>query len=136
MGPLAGTTVMEIAALGPAPVCGMILADFGAEVILVERESVNPNVLKVTTEPSSSMFYKRGKKSIVVDLKQAQGVDAVLGLCESADVLIEGFRPGVMERLGLGPDDCLARNERLAASDRYARKTLSSKNASSVVRPA
>lgn len=119
MGPLAGTTVIEIAALGPAPICGMILADFGAEVILVERESVNPNALKVTADHSRSMFYKRGKKSIVLDLKQAQGVDAILRLCESADVLIEGFRPGAMERLGLGPDVCLARNKRLV----YGRQT-------------
>ena len=119
MGPLAGTKVVEIAALGPAPICGMVLADFGAEVILVERESANPNALQATTEHSSSMFYKRGKKSIVLDLKQAQGVDAILHLCESADVLLEGFRPGVMERLGLGPDVCLERNERLV----YARQT-------------
>jgi len=119
MGPLAGMTVVEIAALGPAPICGMILADFGAEVILIERASVNPNALQATSKHSSSMFYKRGKKSIVLDLKQAQGVDAVLHLCQSADVLIEGFRPGVMERLGLGPDVCLGRNERLV----YARQT-------------
>jgi alpha-methylacyl-CoA racemase len=109
MGPLAGTTVVEIAALGPAPVCGMILADFGADVILVERESENPNAINATNEHANSMFYKRGKKSIVLDLKQPQGVDSILHLCDSADVLIEGFRPGVMERLGLGPDVCLAR---------------------------
>ena len=119
MGPLAGTTVIEVAALGPAPACGMILADFGAEVILTERASVNPNALKVTADHSRSMFYKRGKKSVVLDLKQPQGVDAILHLCESADVLIEGFRPGVMERLGLGPDVCLAKNKRLV----YGRQT-------------
>ena len=119
MRPLEGMTVVEIAALGPVPICGMIFADFGAEVILVERQSMNPNALKATIEHSSSTFYKRGKKSIVLDLKQSQGVDAILRLCESADVLIEGFRPGVMERLGLGPDVCLARNKRLV----YGRQT-------------
>ena len=88
MGPLAGTTVVEIAALGPVPICGMMLADFGADVILVERQSENPNAIKAASEHSSSMFYKRGKKSVVLDLKQPQGVDAILQLCERADVLI------------------------------------------------
>ena len=105
---------MEIAGLGPAPHCGMMLADLGAEVILVERISVNPNASKAEARASvDSAFYKRGKKSIALDLKKPESIEAVLRLIEKSDVLIEGFRPGVMERLGLGPDVCHPHNPRL-----------------------
>jgi len=114
MGPLEGIKIVEIEALGPAPVCGMILADLGAEVTLVERRSGNSNAAGPHhADSQQSMFYKRGKKRIALDLKIPDSIEAVLSLVEQADVLIEGFRPGVMERLGLGPDVCLARNERL-----------------------
>ena len=105
---------MEIAGLGPAPHCGMMLADLGAEVILVERMSVNPNASKAEARASvDSAFYKRGKKSIALDLKKPESIEVVLRLIEKSDVLIEGFRPGVMERLGLGPDVCHTHNPRL-----------------------
>jgi crotonobetainyl-CoA:carnitine CoA-transferase CaiB-like acyl-CoA transferase len=97
---------------------GMMLVDLGAEVILVERASDNPNSAGVGKN-SASEFYKRGKKSISLDLKQQQSIDTVLQLVEQSDALIEGFRPGVMERLGLGPELCLARNPRLV----YGRMT-------------
>jgi crotonobetainyl-CoA:carnitine CoA-transferase CaiB-like acyl-CoA transferase len=96
----------------------MMLVDLGAEVILVERASDNPNSAGVGKN-SASEFYKRGKKSISLDLKQQQSIDTVLQLVEQSDALIEGFRPGVMERLGLGPELCLARNPRLV----YGRMT-------------
>jgi acetyl-CoA hydrolase len=98
----------------------MILADLGAEVILVERQSKNPNAPEVEAQiTGSTAFYKRSKKSIALDLKQPESVVTVLQLVESADVLIEGFRPGVMERLGLGPEVCLAVNPALV----YGRMT-------------
>jgi len=111
-GPLVGVKVLEIAGIGPAPTCGMMLADMGAEVILLERKGTNPNAAALNDKDKSA-FFKRGKRSIVMDLKQPSAVGAVLDLIESVDLLIEGFRPGVMERLGLGPEVCLARNSRL-----------------------
>jgi alpha-methylacyl-CoA racemase len=114
MGPLQGIKVVEIAGLGPGPAAGMILADLGAEVILVERKSSNPNAIKLETDnKSGAEFFKRGKRSIALDLKQAEAIEVVLSLIAEADMLIEGFRPGVMERLGLGPDACFARNKKL-----------------------
>ena len=108
-GPLAGLKVVEMAGLGPAPFAGMILADLGAEVIVVDRLS--------TAKPSSdqvrTQIARRGKKSISLDLKKPEAVEAVLKLIEQADILLEGFRPGVMERIGLGPDVCLARRPSL-----------------------
>ena len=107
MGPLSGLKVIELQGIGPGPFCGMMLADMGAEVIRVDRAAavgqgaVRPDILA------------RGRKSIAVDLKRTAGVETVLKLLERADVLIEGFRPGVMERLGLGPEVCLERNPRL-----------------------
>lgn len=106
MGPLAGIRVLEMAGIGPGPFCAMMLSDMGAEVIRVDRKAHKGlgdkrNVLN------------RGRRSIAVDLKNPSGVDAVLRLIEQADVVMEGFRPGVMERLGLGPETCLARNEKL-----------------------
>lgn len=113
MGPLQGIKVIEIAGLGPAPVCGMLLADMGAEVILVQRKSSGAaNVTDVVTN-SKYAIPNRGKKSITLDLKDPLAVEVVLDLIADADALIEGFRPGVMERLGLGPDVCMAKNPRL-----------------------
>ncbi|MDJ0709045.1 MAG: CaiB/BaiF CoA-transferase family protein [Woeseiaceae bacterium] len=112
MGPLAGVRVLEVAAIGPSPMTGMILADMGAEVIRIERASEDTPMTR--SDPSN-----RGKRSIALDLKSAGGADAFLRLVESADVVTEGFRPGVMERLGLGPEDCRARNSRLV----YGRMT-------------
>jgi alpha-methylacyl-CoA racemase len=109
MGPLAGKRIIEIGGIGPVPFCGMLFADMGAEVVLVERRTVDPNA---PGSDADSMFriVDRGKKSITLDLKQSRAVDIVLRLVENADGLIEGFRPGVMERLGLGPDECLLAN--------------------------
>lgn len=104
MGPLAGFRIIELAGIGPGPFCGMMLSDLGAEVIEVERLTpVNP-FRDVTS---------RNRRCISLDLKHPAGVETVLRLVELADALFEGFRPGVTERLGLGPDDCLARNPRL-----------------------
>ncbi|MGJ8669334.1 MAG: CaiB/BaiF CoA transferase family protein [Oceanococcus sp.] len=110
MGPLAGTKVIEIAGIGPGPFSGMLLADMGAEVISVERMS-GKNAL-----PDCA---RRGKRSIALNLKSEHGIETLLGLVEKADILFEGFRPGVMERLGAGPDQCLARNPALV----YGRMT-------------
>lgn len=119
--PLQGITVVEICAVGPAPCAGMMFADMGAEVILVERKSPNQNAIDTGSveDIRSVEFIHRGKKSIEIDLKKPEGVELVLKLIEKADVLIEGFRPGVMERLGLGPESCLQRNPKLV----YGRMT-------------
>ena len=115
MGPLAGHTVIELAGIGPAPLCGMMLADMGAEVILVERKTANPNAASATDSAAMGKcaIFNRGKKSITLDLKDPKAVQAVLELVERSDALIEGFRPGVVEKLGLGPDVCLQRNPAL-----------------------
>src|SRR5210317_4879 len=116
MGPLAGKKIVEIAGLGPGPVCGMLLADMGAEVTVIDRPATsNPSALAL----ANAAIMNRGKKSIALDLKMEGGRDVALRLLENANGLIEGFRPGVMERLGLGPDDCLEANPRLA----YGRMT-------------
>ena len=107
MGPLAGLRVVELQGIGPGPFCGMMLADMGAEIIRVDRSAA------VGSGARSSDVLARGRKSVAVDLKKLEGVETVLKLVESADVLLEGFRPGVTERLGLGPDVCLARNPKL-----------------------
>jgi alpha-methylacyl-CoA racemase len=110
MGPLQGVRILEIAGIGPGPFAAMMLADMGAEVLRIDRaQNVNPSPPK---EPNFDLL-NRGRRSIGVDLKNEQGIDTVLKLVEKADALIEGFRPGVMERLGLGPDVCLKRNPRL-----------------------
>ena len=106
MGPLKGIKIIEMAGLGPGPFAGMLLADMGAEVILVERKA-NP---KKTRIPDCN---RRGKKSIALNLKSSEGVETLLKLVEKADVLFEGFRPGVMERLGIGPDVLQQRNPKL-----------------------
>lgn len=114
-GPLAGLKVLEIAGIGPGPFCGMLLADLGADVVVVDRLQAGADDIDL----GSHAFANRGKRSIAVDLKTTEGVETVLKLLESADALIEGMRPGVMERLGLGPDICLQRNARLV----YGRMT-------------
>ena len=106
MGPLAGVKVIEVAGLGAAPYGCMMLADMGADVVRIERAGGGSD------EPENSPLL-RNRRRIAVDLKQPGGRDLVLGMAEKADVLIEAFRPGVAERLGIGPDACLARNARL-----------------------
>ena len=106
MGPLKDIKVIEMAGIGPAPFCGMILADMGAEVISVER-------ITAAGRGSSSDIASRGKKSIAVDIRKPEGQDIIKKLVESADVLIEGFRPGVMEKNNLGPDELLNINPKL-----------------------
>lgn len=114
-GALAGIRVVELSGIGPGPCAGMMFADMGAEVILVERKTVNSNAAAILPqeEDVKQAFFNRGKKSIAVDLKNPEGVELVLELVTKSDLLIEGFRPGVMERLGLGPDVCLQRNPKL-----------------------
>lgn len=115
MGPLAGIKILEMKGIGPGPYAGMLLADMGAEVVVVERSS-NPQGIGI---PSNLDPNSRGKRSIALDLKTSDGLSTLLQLVESADVLFEGFRPGVAERLGYGPDVCLERNNRLV----YGRMT-------------
>ena len=110
MGPLAGTKVIELAGIGPGPMCAMLLADMGATVLRIDRKE--PSGLGVQ-RPLRYDLLLRGRYSVAVDLKSREGKALVLRLVEQADALIEGFRPGVTERLGLGPDDCLARNPHL-----------------------
>ncbi|MGH0037268.1 MAG: CaiB/BaiF CoA transferase family protein [Myxococcota bacterium] len=116
MGPLEGVRILEIAGIGPGPFAAMMLSDMGADVLRVDRAGAvrggDP------AQPPKDVI-NRGRKSIGVDLKNPDGVETVLRLVEGADALIEGFRPGVMERLGLGPDVCLERNGRLV----YGRMT-------------
>lgn len=111
-GPLAGLRVVELGGIGPVPLCGMVLSDVGAEVVRVDRPS------DAGTDPLVPTLL-RGRRSVAVDLKTPEGADLVLRLVDRADAVIEGFRPGVAERLGLGPDTCLARNQRLV----YGRMT-------------
>src|SRR5436190_19289868 len=110
MGPLSGIKVIEFEAIGPGPFAGMLLADMGADVILVDRPA--PGDLGLKRERWNDVMM-RGKRSVTLDLKSSSGAEAALELITRADALIEGFRPGVMERLGLGPDVALARNPRL-----------------------
>jgi alpha-methylacyl-CoA racemase len=110
-GPLSGIRVIELAGIGPGPYAGMMLADLGADVVRVERPGQAPD--------GAGPVSMRGRRMIVLDLKNPAGTEALLSLIERADVLIEPFRPGVAERLGVGPDVCLARNPRLV----YGRMT-------------
>tara|TARA_B100001105_G_scaffold72396_2_gene56899 strand:- start:557 stop:1702 length:1146 start_codon:yes stop_codon:yes gene_type:complete len=110
MGPLQGIRVIELQGIGPGPFCGMMLSDMGAEVIRVDRAG---NVSDGDAQNPPIDVLARGRSSIGVDLKNPDGVEVVLRLVETADALIEGFRPGVMERLGIGPEECLARNPKL-----------------------
>jgi alpha-methylacyl-CoA racemase len=111
MGPLSGFKIIELAGIGPGPFCGMMLSDMGAEVIRVERIS--------GADRAPKDVLARNRRSVALDLKSPEGVETVLRLVESADALFEGFRPGVTERLGLGPDVVLARNPKLV----YGRMT-------------
>jgi len=113
-GPLAGLKVVEMAGLGPAPFCGMLLADMGAQVVRVGRPGKH-GVL----DDSNADVLNRGRTLLNIDLRESGACETVLKLIAKADILIEGFRPGVMERMGLGPDICLARNPRLV----YGRMT-------------
>ncbi|NVI90147.1 CaiB/BaiF CoA-transferase family protein [Actinomadura sp. BRA 177] len=114
-GPLSGVRVIELAGIGPGPFAAMLLADLGADVIRVDRASA----VRDGAASGGTDFSNRGKRSIAIDLKSERGKEVVLRLAEKSDVLLEGFRPGVTERLGIGPDDCLARNPKLV----YGRMT-------------
>src|ERR1700741_5316468 len=104
MGPLEGVKIVELAGIGPGPFCAMLLSDMGAEVIRVDRAAnVARDVGREGEDPRFGLLT-RGRRNIAVDLKNPAAVDAVLRLIDRADALVEGFRPGVMERLGLGPD--------------------------------
>ncbi len=116
MGPLEGVKIVELAGIGPGPFAGMLLSDMGADILRIDRsQQVNAAMFD---KPNLEPLY-RGRRSIGVDLKHPDGVELVLSLIEHADALVEGYRPGVTERLGLGPDVCLARNPRLV----YGRMT-------------
>ena len=116
MGPLAGIRVIEIAGIGPGPFCAMLLADMGADVLRIDRTADSD--LGLPRDPRFDLL-NRGRRSVALNLKKPEGVAAALRLIGQADALIEGFRPGVMERLGLGPDICLERNPKLV----YGRMT-------------
>ena len=115
-GPLSGYRLIEIAGIGPTQLTGMLLADMGAEIVRIER--LSPVDLGVPM-PVRYKLMNRSRRSIAIDLKKPQGRDLILDMCARADALFEGFRPGVMERLGLGPDQCMQRNRRLV----YGRMT-------------
>ncbi len=110
MGPLTGLKVIEMAGIGPGPMCAMLLADLGAKVLRIDR--VEPSGLGTPRPPRSNVLL-RNRDILALDLKKPASVELTLKLIADADMLIEGFRPGVMERLGLGPDVCLARNPKL-----------------------
>lgn len=118
MGPLLGIKVIEFAGLGPAPFCTMMLADMGAEVVRIDRKAADPGGPPGLFDPKLDIL-NRARRPVALDLKRLEAVEAALKLIESADILIEGFRPGVLERLGLGPEVCLKRNPRLV----YGRMT-------------
>ena len=115
MGPLAGHRIIELAGIGPGPFAAMLLSDMGAEVVRVDRAQ---SAIGVPKGVNKEVIY-RGRPSLAVDLKTPEGVETVLRMVEQADALLEGFRPGVTERLGLGPDACMARNQKLV----YGRMT-------------
>ena len=119
MGPLAGVKIVELAGIGPAPFCAMLLSDMGAEIIRVDRAAMVGHDTDRDGNDSRFNLLARGRRNIAIDLKNPAAVNATLRLIDQADALLEGFRPGVMERLGLGPDLCLARNPKLV----YGRMT-------------
>ena len=110
LGPLAGVRIVEMAGIGPAPFCGMLLSDLGADIVRIDRKQASDLGLAI---PPDYDFTSRGRRSVTLDLKSPDAIEAVLRLVERADAIIEGFRPGVMERLGLSPDVMLARNPKL-----------------------
>ena len=110
MGPLTGYRVIEFAGIGPGPMCAMLLSDMGADVLRIDRTSAAGLGISMRTKFD---LLNRGRRSVAFDLKKREAIDAVMRLVEKADALIEGFRPRVMERLGLSPEQCLARNPRL-----------------------
>ncbi len=110
MGPLSGKRIVEVAGIGPGPFCAMLLADLGAEVVRVDRASAVPDIMP--DSPNLDLL-NRGRRSVGVNLKTPEGIETVLKLVQESDALIEGFRPGVAERLGIGPEECLARNPKL-----------------------
>ena len=112
-GPLSGIKVVEIGGLGPAPFAAMVLADLGAEVIRIERPDKAPLADGLEVQTATYDYLSRGRRSAAVDLKHPEGQAVIGRLCRDADVFIEGFRPGVAERLGIGPDDLMADNDRL-----------------------
>ena len=116
MGALDGVKVLELAGIGPGPFCGMMLADMGADVVRIDRAG---SVKEFDENSPPNDIISRGRKSIGIDLKNPQGKETVLRLVETSDIFFEGFRPGVAERLGVGPDDCLKRNPALV----YGRMT-------------
>ncbi|AJZ56740.1 coA-transferase III family protein [Paraburkholderia fungorum] len=116
MGPLAGVRIVEFGGIGPGPMCAMLLADLGADIIRIDRPV--PGGLG-TPRPDRYNLLNRSRRSVILDLKRPEGIDAALRLIERADALVEGFRPGTMERLGIGPQACLERNARLV----YGRMT-------------
>ncbi|MEV6217383.1 CaiB/BaiF CoA-transferase family protein [Nocardia sp. NPDC051833] len=121
-GPLTGLKIIELAGLGPGPWCGMLLSDLGAEVLRVDRPSAVGSLrtdLGASNGRQPAFVNDRGRRSVAIDLKHPDGVETLLRLVEQADALLEGNRPGVTERLGVGPATCLARNPRLV----YGRAT-------------
>ncbi len=119
-GPLQGYKVVELAGIGPCPFASMLLADMGAEVIRVDRAFTATNANEGGSgRPANPDTLQRGRRSVALDLKSPDGIAALLDLIAGADALLEGFRPGVMERLGVGPDVCLERNPKLV----YGRMT-------------
>ncbi|MFO0696200.1 MAG: CaiB/BaiF CoA-transferase family protein [Polyangiales bacterium] len=112
-GPLSGFRILELAGIGPGPFCGQMLADMGADVIRIDRPGGNPSA----TMGHEILF--RSRRTLGLDLKKPEGVETVLRLCETADAIFEGYRPGVAERLGVGPEQCMARNPKLV----YGRMT-------------
>ena len=104
-GPLAGVKVIEFAGIGPGPFCGMLLSDLGADVVRIDRKGQGRS--------SPADVTARGRRSVALDLKRPEAVETCLRLMATADIVFEGFRPGVMERLGLGPEVALKRNPKL-----------------------
>lgn len=115
MGPLHGFRIVEIAGIGPGQFCGMLLADMGAEILRIDRPLTGDGI----AIPARFNLMNRSRQTLVVDLKKPAGVALVLALCKSADAMFEGFRPGVMERMGLGPEECRQQNKALV----YGRMT-------------
>src|SRR6201997_1414236 len=116
MGVLSGYRVIELAGIGPGPMCAMLLSDMGADVLRIDRTA--DAGLGIGSDPKYNLL-NRGRRSVALDLKKPEAIEAVLKLVEKADALIEGFRPGGTERLGLGPDVCRSANPKLV----YARMT-------------